>query len=137
MMSRSNHKVAKKLCARTIRSSFGGVTNQLPPELLLMAARLLAAMMFALATTAPALGNVATAPANVPHRSSAPTHYFDSASDWVGYSEYLTSGGADPSRSKSEPVAGAATATRARRRGTKDVNVMEGFFSGEVSSVFA
>ena len=102
-----------------------------------MAARLLAAMMFALATTAPALGNVATAPVNVPHRSSAPTHYFVSASDWVGYSEYLTSGGADPSRSKSEPVAGAATATRARRRRAKDVNVMEGFFSGEVSSVFA
>ena len=71
-----------------------------------------------------------------------PSHsdYFESASDWIGYADYLFSGGAQGDKVDAGAVADAVThATAARRReaSKKTPETYAGFYSPDVTSLSA
>lgn len=71
-----------------------------------------------------------------------PSHsdYFESASDWIGYADYLFSGGAQGDKVDAGAVTDAVTrAAAARRRETskKTPETYAGFYSADVTSLSA
>ena len=104
-------------------------------------AALLGLVAIAASKGSPGAATAARRGASAP-TAKRPSHsdYFESASDWIGYADYLFSGGAQGDKVDAGAVADAVThATAARRReaSKKTPETYAGFYSPDVTSLSA